>query len=512
MLNAFERQVIGLSSPDKRLPINANDALEPETPSKEMLEALNENEDGDSRLYIKLNQGRFLYDVAGGRWYVWKDHYWIKDTLGEAMAAVNLVIEAYGQETARQAWQRLQSVNTGRTDEAERHKKDEGCLLKRIKTLQTVSRKEKILILARTGSDSLAIRGDEWDRDLWLLACQSGVIDLRTGEIRPGHPDDYIKTVAPVEYRGLNEPAPIWERTISEIFNDAIELVLFIQRLLGYSLTGQATEHIAPMFWGLGRNGKSTLIEIISFVMGAYAGQIESEMLLTQKFGKQSGGPSPDIMSLRGKRFVHCSETESGRHFNVARLKWLSGGDTLTGRELYGKELVTFRPTHKIFLSTNHKPHANADDYAFWKRALLIPFTLSFINEPKESHEHKADPYLLEKLKTEAPGILAWLIRGCLAWQREGLNPPDSVKAATQEYQEDEDTIKHFIDDRCVAMPGLTVRAGFLYQEYREWCAEMGHSPLNGTNFGAKIKRRFNSDKDRNGIYYRDIGLIENKV
>ncbi|OPY75191.1 MAG: hypothetical protein A4E65_03618 [Syntrophorhabdus sp. PtaU1.Bin153] len=476
--------------------------------SEDVLDDLRRNEDGDAKLFQELHRGRFCYDGSSGRWYSWKTHSWEKDVLGEVTRAIDAVINAYAEETSRQTWQRLQAEKAGRTQEANQRAKTIDVLYKRIRTLQTVARKENVLTLARTGADSLAIRGDEWDRDPWLLACPNGIIDLRTGNLRPGTPNDYIKTVAPVEYHGKNTPAPHFDRFISEVFNHDQELIGFIQRLLGYMITGDISEHILAAFEGKGRNGKSTLVEIISFILGGYAGQIESEMLLAQKFGRQSGGPSPDIMALRGKRFVHCSETESGRHFNLSKVKWLSGGDTLTGRELYGKELVTFRPTHKIVLSTNHRPHANADDYAFWKRALLIPFNLSFVADPKESHERKADPQLPEKLRAEAPGILSWLVRGCLEWQKQRLNPPDCVKAATEEYRNDEDIIKHFIDDRCLVAPELSVKALVLYKAYRLWCEEMGHVPLNGTNFAIKIKAKFGSKRTMHGFVYFGFDLL----
>ena len=433
-------------------------------PSANVLKALAANEDGDATLYVDLHRGRLVYDMAAGRWFTWTGQAWQKTMLNEAARAVDAVIDLYAQEAERQAWARVGAEKAGRTAEAKKHREKEDVLLKRIRTLQTVARKENVLTLAHTGAASLAITGLEWDRDPWLFGCPNGVIDLRTGELRPGVPKDFIRLVTTVVYSGLITPAPVWEKFLWEIFNGDIELIDFMQRLFGYCMTATATEHKAPILWGQGRNGKTTLVEAVAYVFGDYAGTAESEMLLKQRFGRHSGAPSPDIMALRGRRFVVCSETESGRHFNVSRLKWLCGGDTLTGRDPWGKELVTFKPSHTLFLSTNHKPHANADDYAFWKRALLIPFTLSFVDQPHESHERKADPGLLDKLKAEASGVLAWCVRGCLEWQRKGLLPPESVKAATAAYQEEEDIIKHFLDERCTVQADLTVKAGLLYQ------------------------------------------------
>jgi len=205
-------------------------------------------------------------------------------------------------------------------------------LKQRIKALQSINRQKNVLELARTGEGSLAIAGDEWDRDTWLFAVQNGVINLRTGTHRPGRQEDFIKTVAPVEWRGLDEPAPTWEQFQLEVADRDRELVEFKQRLYGYYLTGETILHFAPILEGQGRNGKGTELETLKAVMGPYAGAIEAELILKQRFAKHSGGPTSDIMNLRGKRLVWVSETDEGRRLNAGKVKWLVGGDTLTGR------------------------------------------------------------------------------------------------------------------------------------------------------------------------------------
>jgi putative DNA primase/helicase len=210
-------------------------------------------------------------------------------------------------------------------------------------------------------------------------------------------------------------------------------------------------------------------------------------------------------MALREKRLVWASESEEGRKFNVGKLKWLTGGDTLTGRAPYGRKQITFKPTHKLFLLTNYKPQAPANDYALWARLHLIPFTLAFIDEPQKENERKADPNLLEKLKQEAPGILAWLVRGCMAWQQEGLKPPESVQAATRQYQQDEDIIGQFIIERCITGTGKQVKGGDLYEAYKTWCDERGLE-ANKSTFGKEIKKRFDSYTKRY-VFYTGLDL-----
>jgi len=269
-----------------------------------------------------------------------------------------------------------------------------------------------------------------------------------------------------------------------------------------------ATEHRVPIFHGDGRNGKTTETQAVAAVLGDYAGVADPELLLAQGRNRQSGSATSDIMSLRGKRLISCSETEQGRHFNASKFKWLSGGNTLTGRDLYGRDQVTFPPTHKVILDTNHRPHVDADDYAFWQRVILIPFTRAFVPFPALEHEKLADPNLPEKLKEEASGILAWMVRGCLSWQNDGLPMPSKAKEATSEYRADEDTIGQFIDDRCQTGESYRIKASILYQNYEKWAREQGFHPLNSKNFGTKIKAKFDSYKDRTGVFYVGLSVL----
>ena len=255
-------------------------------------------------------------------------------------------------------------------------------LLDRIRRLQTLARKKNVEELAKIGTKGLGITGQEWDLDPWVFACSNGILELKTATFRPGMPGDYIRIVAPTEWKGLNEPAPNWERFQKEITDEDPDLIDFKQRLYGYCLTGETTHHVVPILEGPGRNGKGTEIETLKAVMGAYAGAVEAELILKQKFAKHSGGPTSDIMNLRGKRLVWVSETDQGRRLNAGKLKWLCGGDTLTGRGVYEKRQVDFRPTHKLLILTNHLPKADASDYALWARLLRIPYKISFVDDP----------------------------------------------------------------------------------------------------------------------------------
>jgi putative DNA primase/helicase len=213
-------------------------------------------------------------------------------------------------------------------------------------------------------------------------------------------------------------------------------------------------------------------------------------------------------MALRGRRLAWASETDEGRRFNSGKVKWYVGGDSLTGRDPYGRRQVTFAPTHMLILLTNRRPHAPADDFAFWARIHLLEFGLQFVDNPVGPKQRKRDPGLGDKLRGEASGVLAWLVRGCLEWQEQGgLNPPASVRAATESYREAEDVIGAFLADSCEEGPTLTARAAALYRSYREWCQENGHKAASSSRFKERISARFPWTRDRGGAFYSGLGL-----
>lgn len=477
-------------------------------PSAVVLDCLHANEDGDKKLFVELHRGRFVFDHAAGIWFKWAGNYWQEDFLSEVMAGVEEVISVYGLEAQRQAWQRLQAEKSGNQSKAKKHEQHETELYKRVRALQTLNRKKNVLELARIGKDGLGISGEEWDRNPWLLGCLNGVIDLKTMTFRPGKPDDFIKTIAPVEWLGPDTPAPTLKRFLLEAFDGDRGMVSFLQRLLGYGLIGESFLHILVIFWGKGRNGKTTVFEILKFVLGRLAHKTRAETLLDQKYQRGSGAPDADTLELRGKRIVYATETKAGDIWNTGKLKELVGGDTQNARAPFGKRPVEFKPSYLLFVSTNDKPSAPASDYAFWERLILIPFMVSFVTDPKLPNERKADPHLLDTLKAEASGVLAWLVRGCLDFQREGLNPPEAVRAATERYRNEEDIIGQFFEEKCVQGLACKVKAGDLLRAYQKWETEMGLKPMTGRKFLKEIKARFDCYKT-NYVFFIGLGLLD---
>ena len=463
---------------------------------------------GDSRLFIKLFAGLFVYDHASGRWYRWGGHYWLDDDLETVLIALDRVVDSYQQAAGRCAWQKAQAIRDGEEKAANIAAARETIFLKKIAKLQDKRWRRDVLEFAAAGDESLGIAGKEWDQSTMLIACPNGVIDLNTGSFRPGKPDDYIKVACPTEWKGINEPCPEWEKFQLQVLNGDVELVGYVRRLNGYAITGQRKERVLPIAWGIGWNGKGTTFEILEHTLGELAGPVPSEILLEDGRNYRSGGaPTPEIMRPRGKRLVWASETNEGRKLNAGKVKLLTGGDTLLGRDPFGKKLVSFPPTHTLFLMTNHKPKANADDFALWQRINLIPFELSFVDKPTEPHERKRDKHIVDRLKKEASGILASLVRGCFEWKKQGLNPPARVTDATAEYRETEDTIGQFISEQCVVHESAKVKASELYKRYESWCEQNGHKPEWGNIFRQRIVVKFPKKNTNKGVFYLGVGI-----
>jgi putative DNA primase/helicase len=456
-------------------------------------------ENGDATLLAHLYRERLCYDHDQKQWYIWNGQHWQLDKIGLARQLVA------GQLVAqyRLAASGLDKQVAAQTDEGlklmlETHRDS---FLKRCKALSNLKRIKNVLELAQT---LLAFSG-AWDSNPWLLGVQNGVVDLKTGNLLPGQPSDYIRKVAPTVWEGLDTPAPRFEQFMREIFDNDVATVNFIQRLLGYGTTGLTSEHILPIFYGEeGRNGKDTLLETVGSVLGELAGAGTNDLLIDSG-GNRSGQASPHLYRLMGQRLCWVSETRDNAALNTNQVKLITGGGRVTCRALYSNELE-FQPSHLLILQTNHKPRIPVGgDRALWERLVLVPFNMRFVEKPTQSHERPRDPHLREKLNAERTGILTWLVRGCLGWQQQGLKAPANVSSATKEYQADEDTLQQFIDECCVVGASFTVTAQSLYDAFKAW-----GGTLSQTMFGKHIKQRFEKKRSTGGRFiYQGIDLIQ---
>lgn len=487
-----------------------------------VLQCLRANELGDGILFAYLFRNRHVYVGQAEEWMYWSGHHWnvdLVDKAHRASADVEHVALAYESAAGHYAKQAKEAREEGDKDAGTRYDRYAADMRKRAFRLRSQSGRMRCLDFAKANHDCpLSIGSEVIDRDPWKLPVANGVIDLRTGELHPGRPADYLMKASPVVWEGINAPCPAWERFVLEIMDNDPEMAAFLQRVFGYGITGCSTEHIFLMLFGRGRNGKSLFCDIVQAALGgqdataSLAGPVQSEMLLDQ--GKRSAaGPSPDIMSLRGMRLAFASETDEGQRFSSARVKWLSGGDLLTGRYPHDKRNVSFDPTHLLVLLTNNKPRANPNDFAFWERLMLVDFPLSFVDrEPQKPTERPMDKGLKEKLLAELPGVLAWLVRGCLLWQQAGgFKPPEKVRAATAEYQRAEDNMAEFLDDCCIMVPpgddprSVRTKSTEIFDAFNLWFrVNVTSRPGKGISqkrFGQLMGEKFERER-KGGVYY----------
>jgi len=484
-----------------------------ELTSQFIQECLFANEQGDGVLYATLFRDRFLYCKNTMEWYEWQGHSWKRDIMNRSLAAVELLVERYLGE-----YKALGGKISDLTAEAEvdnsrkikRLSELQKQLLKRVSQLRADKRRTACLKFSHTIDDPLAITGEEFDNRPMLFPCANGVIDLETGRLHDGRPGDFLSLSSPVSFLGIDAPAPLWEKSIHEIFAGNEDLIAYLQRLFGYAMTGLVTEKVFPVLYGrTGWNGRSLIVETISKILGDMAGPIAAEMLLSTKYTKSAAGPSPDIMSLKGIRMAFASEVDEGHRFSASKIKWLTGKDSLVGRNPHDKYQTRFNPTHKLFLMTNTQPQAPPNDKAFWERLHLIPFTISFVTrDPQESYERPAIKDLDQQVLKEAPGILAWLVRGCLLYQKHGLKPPKEVTEATELYRRNEDLLADFIDECCVREPGAKAKSSSLYARFVDWYHDnIGKNEPSGTWFGKQLSQKYEKNKSEGVVMYHGIAL-----
>jgi putative DNA primase/helicase len=475
------------------------------TSNKTVLKALYEDEDGDSYLFIKLLKDRYVYDHISGDWYYWNDHYWRLDKLNHVQSLIKEVIQLYGDQDIYETLAYQAAKKEGETDKYNKHLTNSKNLKKRISSLRTLSRKEKIIKLSRSGLNSLGVTGEDWDKKPMLLACKNGCFDLQTGEFSSGNPLDYMKLFASVKFTGEDAPRDLWEKYLLEVHEDQ-DIINYLQRLFGYAVTGLNTEHVFPIFWGSkARNGKSTLFEVLKYVLGGLAYKVPSNFVMDTKFKGTGTGPDAVTMGMQGKRLIWFSETNKNERLDVAKLKEFSGGDTVSAKAPYARRQTEFILSSLLASLTNKVPIVPADDPGLWHRIHLIPHHNSFIDnpDPDNKHEFKADKGLLEKLKKQASGILMWLIEGCLLWQEFGLMPPDKIIFATSEYQKSQDIFGHFLKECCmVGEENFKSTLKEIYDKYKLWCNEVGHKAMAKNKVRNDLVERFGEPKKINGSYY----------
>ena len=383
------------------------------------------------------------YCYPWGKWLVWDGTRWKIDDSG--------AVEQLAKQTVRELiLEAMAEEDIGRRK----------VLLKFAGSSESVARREAMLKLARS-EPPISIIPDALDTNVWLLNCPNGTIDLRTGELREARREDYITKLCPTEY-DPEAACPTWSEFLRSILPDAA-LRKFLRRAMGMSLAGEIREHVLFIPYGTGSNGKSTALNVVCKLLGRdYAMNAAPELLMVKK-----GETHPtERADLAGKRMVVSIEVSEGRMLAESLVKELTGGDPIRARRMR-EDFWEFNPSHTIWLATNHKPNVRGTDWAIWRRIKLIPFTVRIADDDQ-------DLELPGKLLAEAPGILAWAVRGCLAWQRSGLGAPDVVIAANMEYRAEEDLLGTFIAECCVVSEREKTTAAALYDAYKNWTENTG--------------------------------------
>jgi putative DNA primase/helicase len=456
-------------------------------PLDKVLAALRSEESGDSRLAIALHGEKTLYYSPDKTWYVFDGLHW---KAFPAKAIRQAVVGRVAIIYAKTATWCMEQVNKGDTQ----HRSAADGMVKRAAALMHVRRQKDIIdniegALTRNSDERNPTTFLEWDADPNLFAVQNGVIDLRTGMLRKCEPTDYIRTVAPVAWRSINEPCPMWDLYMSHVHSEDAELVGFMQRLFGYAMTGHARDHYVTILYGRqGRNGKGVELEVIGKILGNYALSVSKGILIDSGRRSAPSAATPHLAQLRGKRFVWTSETKEDERADAGLLKYLSGEDTVNARDLYESGGHTFTPTHTIFLATNYKPHLPASDDATWERIITVEYKRRYLDDPNPAlpNEFPRDPTIKERLLGEKEGILAWLVRGAMEWAANGLMRPQSTKTATRSYRIEEDWALRWIEARCIVDPKESVPAGLLYSDFLNWWDRSDRAPSQAA-FGRRL-------------------------
>ena len=399
-------------------------------------------------------------------WYGWDGRRWVPDSEGKIYQAALRTIREIKHELPLHL-------------EAAEDDKDRAAITKSVLDWALASESKNHLaameFLTRT-AEGIAVNIREFDTEPWIFNCANGTRDLRANDFRPHEQANMITNISPVLYDPKAE-CPLWESFLSDVMAGDREMMGFLQRAAGYSLTGSTAQHCMFICWGTGRNGKSTFLEVLRYVIGTYGKQASMATFLAKK--SDEGIPN-DLAALQGARFVTGIETEDGKRLAEAKIKLITGGDTVTARFLH-REFFEFAPQFKIWMATNYRPVIHGTDEGIWRRIRLIPFTVYI-------PDGKMDEKLREKLISESSGILNWALAGLEEYKLGGLMEPDGVIKATEDYRAAEDWLGRFMDSETVQDPNGTTQARVLYERYKSWTKD--------TNEFVMKERRFNEAMD----------------
>lgn len=429
---------------------------------------------GNAERLVKNHGTNLRHCNPFSRWYVWDNQRWREDETGEIIRCA--------KDTVRKIHEEINRIDLGQaTDMASLNH----LLAIRNKITRHALKSEennelRAMIELAQSEKPLPVLPIELDADPFSFCVQNGVVDLRSGGLSGHERSALITKISPVSFNHKAK-CPRWEQFLREIFAGDQDVIEYIQRAVGYSLTADVSEQALLFCYGTGANGKSTFMNVVSKIAGDYAQRAPKS--LVQVDGRGDGKVPTDMARLKGVRLVACSELEEGKALAESVVKDLTGGDRLVARFMR-QDFFEFDPTHKLWMLGNHRPEIRGTDYAIWRRIHLIPFTETFGPD-------RRDPELGNKLMRELPGILNWAIKGCLDWQkRRGLQPPKAVLNAVKEYRQAEDKMGQFLEDVCVSNTTYWVSSKNLYDAYKRWCESTGDRYITNKMFSGRLTDR----------------------
>jgi len=438
-----------------------------------------ESDAGNARWFIRLQDGSVRYVRERDAWILRTGFMWRESVNGEVERRVKDSVAAMLNDLAElpraARWRRTKHVN--RSEQA--------------------PRLAAILTLAKT-EEGISISQSDLDRDAWMLGLRDHqVIDLRSGKIAEGaaiRDGGYVTRQLGVRFNPFAK-CPNWIAFLDRVMDGDVAMIEFLQRAIGYALTGETREQCVFICHGPGANGKSVFLRTIRDLLGEYGADAPVDTF----FERRDGAASNDLARLAGVRFVIASEIDEGKKLAEALIKSITGGEALTARFLF-REFFSYLPAFKVWLGVNHKPRIRGDDNGIWRRIRLIPFRVTI---PAEEQDRD----LIAKLRRELPGILNWALHGCLAWQQDGLRPPATVLAATEAYRAESDALGEWLDERCILVAGASIQAKLLYTDYRKFIEDRGGAPYSMTRWGGRMADRgFEKDEGRL-VHYRGLAL-----
>jgi len=403
---------------------------------------------------LSRDHGEELRHCAALGWYVWSETGWSTGRSDREVAVMQRMEDVVRGLDAYAGQLLIAAAHASDDATAAKLRAQAQLFTKWAQRSQSLPRMKAALELAASLPDIAASTSD-FDRDPWLLNVGNGTLELGgVPRLREHRRSDLLTKIAGADY-DPNATAPTWLRFLERVLPDP-EVRAFVQRALGYSLSGDVGEQCLFICHGPGANGKSTALETVRHVLRDYAAHAQTDTFM--RVGQR--GADNDLARLRGARFVTCIESGEARKLDEERIKQLTGGDTITARFLY-HEPFEFRPALKLWVACNDKPRVSGNDDAIWRRLKLIPFDVQI-------PEAERDGTLPERLRMEAAGILAWMVEGCAEWQRGGLRPPAAVVAQSAQWRADENEVGRFLEERCLVADFAKVQAGALYEAYRK--------------------------------------------